>query len=469
MAYQDTVQSRIRPATTSVDASNLENSMIIDANNYFPERIVNFSSMTEVNASSIDKNGKVYGALQHAFSQPNGKTPIYVGRRLVDDTTLTPVVADNTTYGFTLQTLDTDTNDLSVTWDVEFTSGVSATDAEITAGLDAAITALTIPTSELSATDNIGTLTITPAANREVIVTKLEDLTQEFTVTETASDCYTEITNEDNSSFYYVCTTQRDQTFVIELAQQVAATTTSNMPKLFRVSDNDIKTLSAQTDPSDAEDLIGILEDMEIARCSTEWHDQSEVLFPELAATVYNGSFFPGTQTFKFMQNNTTPAARHPVQGRLLTTQEIGFILDRNSSVAVKERGVTFYHGGQLSQGSTSWIDNQIITDWINDTIEVRVLNVLLNQSNAGLPLTFTSSDLLLISGTIDDVLYEAVQRKMLSGFEPSKVPTTISFEDQANRILQDVSWVGYLAGKIHMVIIDGVLTYNTDTTGGVS
>ncbi len=461
MAYQDTVQSRIRQAVTSSKAANLANALIIDANAAFQERIINFSSMAEVNAhTGIAKDSPLYSGLAHAFSQPNGKTPIYVGRREVDDITLTPTLANNTTYTFRLISWATDTNVESGTWDVTFTSGTEATVAEITAGLDAALTALAIPATDLSFTDNTTSITLVPAADRNLILQEVEELVQSFTVTETAADCYTEITNVDNESFYGVTTTQRDIPFVIDLARQIAATNTGNHPKLFRVSDKALSTLSAQTDPSANDDLIGQLEDLELARVSTEWHDQSDTLFPELAAFVYQGGFFPGTQTFKFMNNDTTPAARHPVLGRKLTTSEVGFILDRNSSVTFQERGNTFYHGGSLSSSSTDWIDNQIITDWINDTIEVRVLDSLLNKSNGGLPLTFVQSDLNIIKERVESVLFEAVDRKMLSGFLPVTIPSNISFTDQANRILNDVSWEGWFAGKIHFVNIGGVLTY---------
>lgn len=461
MAYQDTVQSRVRQAVTSSKAANLANALIIDANASFQERIINFSSMTEVNAHvGIAKDSPLYSGLAHAFSQPNGKTPIYVGRREVDDVTLTPTLANSTTYSFRVISHATDTNTESGRWDVTFTSDTDATVVEITAGLQAAIGALTILATDLVSTDNGTDISLVPAANRQLILEEVEELVQSFTITETAADCYTAITDVDSESFYGVTTTQRDLTFVLDLARQIAATNTGNHPKLFRVSDNAIQSLSAQTDPSHGSDLIGALEDLELPRVSTEWHDQSNTLFPELATFVYQGGFFPGTQSFKFMGNNTTPAARHPVLGRKLNTSEVGFILDRNSSVTFQERGNTFYHGGSLSSSSTDWIDNQIITDWINDTSEVRVLDALLNKANGGLPLTFVQSDLNIIKERVESVLFEAVDRKMLSGFTPVSIPSTISFTDQANRILNDVTWEGWFAGKIHFVNIGGVLTY---------
>ncbi len=463
MPFQDTVNAATRLAITSSAATNLSNSMIIDLNSYFSERIVNFSSIAEVNASQIAKDGKLYGALVHAFAQPNAKTPIYVGRRNAATTTLTPTVNNTTTYSVTLQAINTTDNSVTDQYDAEYTSDADATAVEITAGLLVAINALAIPATELTVTDTAGTLVVTPAANRNQIVTEVANMSQTFSTIENAADCYTEITTVNNEDFYYVCTTQRDHTFVIDLAGQIAATGSSNKPKIFRVSDNNIASILAQEIPSNTADLLGKIEDLELGRVSTEWHDQSDTLFPELAAFVYQGSFFAGTQTFKFMVNNTTPQARHPLLGRPLTPSEVGHILDRNSSVATKERGNTLYHGGSLASSSTDWIDNQIIADWITDTIEVRVLDVFLNRSNAGLPITFTKGDISIIKNTVDNVLVEGVERKMLSGFEACTVPSNISFTDQAGRLLKDVKWVGYLAGKAHFAIIDGSLTYNEE------
>ena len=51
----------------------------------------------------------------------------------------------------------------------------------------------------------------------------------------------------------------------------------------------------------------------------------------------------------------------------------------------------------------------------------------------------------------------------LFSGYEELVMPTSISFSDQAARILDDVTFTAYFASKINWVIIDGNLTYNEE------
>ncbi|MCP4320559.1 MAG: hypothetical protein GY787_01610, partial [Alteromonadales bacterium] len=133
---------------------------------------------------------------------------------------------------------------------------------------------------------------------------------------------------------------------------------------------------------------------------------------------------------------------------------------DRNASWVGKERGVSFMHGGTNAKGTSHFTDLIQSKDWIDDTIESRVLTALLNANNGGIPLNMTKGDLNIIKERVESVLLEAVDRKILAGFVPIVMPKSISFEDQANRILKDVKYTAYFAAKINFAIINGNLTY---------
>lgn len=458
MPFQATVQSRTRLATTSVTSSNFGNAVFATANAYFKTRLRPYSTIDEVNADgAIPKTSNAYKALQHAFSQVGAATPIYLARRQIDSVTLTVnPVADNADYGFTIKVTDT-TNDTEVA-DLTFStqSGTGDTAAEIAAAVVGSGTQ-----TGFVITDNLdGSFEIVPDADRDIVIEDLENLVDTYTTTESAAEMFSAIQDEDNVNWYFICTEERDETFVTELADAVEATETSDYKKQYRVAYKGADTLMPTTDPNT--DLLGVLADAEYRRTHGEWHHEADEIFPELAACAYQGGFFPGTQSWKFMTNLTTTAARDPSTKALLTTAQQGYIRDRNASWVGQERGTGFMHGGTMAIGTDVWIDVQRAKDWIDDTIEVRVLNKLLNRAAAGQPLTFKAGDVGIVKNIITGILREAVDRNILLGFEEVNVPETFSFEAQAKRELRDITWTGYLAGKIHFAIIDGVLTYKT-------
>ena len=75
---------------------------------------------------------------------------------------------------------------------------------------------------------------------------------------------------------------------------------------------------------------------------------------------------------------------------------------------------------------------------------------------------TNTQDGALKVKNAVNGVLKNAVDLGILEGFVPCTVPTEISFSDKASRILRDVNWTGYLAGSIHFVIVNGILTYSS-------
>jgi hypothetical protein len=396
--------------------------------------------------------------MQQAFSVGTPAVPIYAGRREVDDVTLTPVVEDNKTYSVTVQVLDELTGIPSDVEIASFTAGVG-TDADLIAtGIDLAITALTIA---VTSTDNTGTVTVAPDADNQLILTAVDGFTQSYTVTEDAATCFSEITDENNKDYYFVTSEERDQVFVLALAAAVEATNGS-YPKQYRVSSSAIETLTAATDPATAGDLLAFIKQGEFTRTAGEWHERSTEIFPELACCVKAGSFPAGTINWKFLQNTAT-VARHPIKGRRLNTTEQGYIKDRNASWVGEELGLNFMHGGTNATGTSEFTDLVQITDWTKLTMEARILTSLVNSNNGGNPLTMVSSKLSIIKERIESVLMDGVTSGVFAGFEPVIMPTTIRFEDQAARILDQVKFVAYFASKINFTIVDGTLTYKEE------
>ncbi|AUR84718.1 hypothetical protein NVP1063O_051 [Vibrio phage 1.063.O._10N.261.45.C7] len=461
MPFMETVQANIANATTSVTSSNLANAVFATEHSYYSERLRPYASIDELNADdAIPKTSVAYAALSNAFGQPGAVTPIYLGRRLADVSTFTPVVANSETYSLQVECIDTTTNTQVRIDEVSFTSDTDATAEEISAGMVAAFGSLPTPpeASNYAVVDTTGAFTIIAAADREVNITKITKLLDTYTSSETAAELLAEIQQENNEDWYWMTASDHTETFVLAMATAIGATESSNYKKQYRTSYAGLDTLVALPDP--AVDVLGKLKQGEYIRAHGEWHNLADSIFPELAAVVYNSQFPAGAETWKFMTNLTTPEIRHPLTNKRLSSKEWGYIADRNASFASKERGVTFMHGGMSAKGTSNWVDATRGSDWLTDAIEVTLLNTLLNAAAIGQPLTMTASKKAIVKERIETKLLEGVNRGFLRGFDPVVVPDVISFEDQVGRILDNVSFTAYLAAKVHFILVNGVLTY---------
>lgn len=457
MAVQDTVTSNIQLATTSVTSANLSNLLFATEHSYFQERVRGYSSITAVKEdTAIPTESVAYQGLLQAFKQPGVSAPVYLGRRAVDDTTLTPSpVQDNVTYGLTVTVTDDLTN-TPVTTVVSISSGGSATATSIATALFTDMT-VTAPIANITVVDNTGSITITADSGYQFSMVALIKLADTYTTTETAAQLLSNILDEEDEDWYWFTCSDHTETFVLAMADEIEATGSTNFPKQYRVSIGTADALDTLAQP--ATDILGKLKENGLLRTAGDWHDQADTIFPEVAAVGYNGQFDAGTTTWKFMNNMSLPDAKHPVTGKKLTDTQKSNLDDRLANVKYKERGTGFMHGGKNL--ADEWIDTVQIVDGINNDLEVAELNLLLNQPGSKIQLNTKGKE--KIKNVAVGVLDTYRQRGALTGFSDVTVPDDIDFVDQANRVLRDIKWTGYLAGAVHFMIIDGILTYQDE------
>jgi len=141
------VQIQITRESAAIATASFQIPLVLSTHTRFPERARTYTSITSV-GEDFATTDQAYMIAQKLFGQSTvgAVTPsIVIGRRQVDEVTLTPTVANNTVYTVTI-------NGTAYT----HTSDASATAAEITAGL---ATAIGSPT-DITVTDNTGTLTV---------------------------------------------------------------------------------------------------------------------------------------------------------------------------------------------------------------------------------------------------------------------------------------------------------------------
>ena len=456
MSFQSAVQSTVTLSTTSSQSANLGGTIFISPNFSTKYRTKNYSSFTEVKEdSAVSINSESYKAMLTFFKQSNAAVPVLLGKRQADDVTFTATtLVDNKEYSFDLEVYDTTTL-AGTTYTVSVTSGISATAADIATLLYTEIE-VTQPIPNLIAVDNTGSVTLTPDSGYSFVITNTtSNLTESFSTTEPAAEVLAAVIEEANEDFYFITSSDHSETFVLAMADEVEALGSSDYPKMYAFSTSDSNSIVPLTNP--AIDLLGKVEEKGYSLTFGIWHHE-DTIYPEMAPLSMRGSVVPGTSAWKFLQFNGVTGAKDSITGKDLFTAKQGYILDRNASVYSSERGVTFLHGCKLANGE--WIDVVRASHYINDLIETRLLNLLLNKTSANSKVSFATSDTQLVLDTIDGVLQEASDRNILTGYIKSSITVDPSFADQATRKLNDIKWTGYLAGAIHFILVDGDLTY---------
>jgi hypothetical protein len=427
---------------------------------YFPdiERVRSYGSWTEFQADTdIVVGSDTYNAVRLAMSQNPAPERVYVGRQKADNLTVTPsIVGALLEYGLTVTVTETATT-TAVTTVSSIVSDASPTADEIATAIFTDIdTGGTNAIANVTAVDNTGSVTITPDAGFTIQLKAVVRLVDTYSTTETASQLLAAVQEEEND-WYFMCASDHTEAFQLAMAASIEATGSGDFPKMYFTSTSDEDSIVALPDP--AIEIIGKLKEFGYDRTVCDWHHDADTVFPEMGDVGYNGVFQAGSTTWKFMQVNGVTAAADPITGKRLSTGKQGFIEDRNGNWMGVERGINFYKEGTTVGGE--WIDIIRATDWLNDEIEVVLLNLLLNQKGGKIP--FTSAGLQQIKGTIDRVLDRAVGLGILEGYLPTTIPAVgdIPFADKVARILENVKWTGYLAGAVHTIIVDGNLTYS--------
>lgn len=456
MAYTSLVTSSITLEDSSVGTTNLSNSIFIATHAFTQNRVTSFSSWSEVK-EVIPSTSTIYTALRTAFKQDNVPAPVYLGRRQVDSMTLTAsTVTDSYEYTFSITVYNTDDYDDAVTTEVSVDSDTSATAAEIATAIYSAL----VSVDNLNVTDNTGSVTIESDAGYDFYVEDLTSkLTASYETSETAADVLTAVLEEGENDWYFVTAEDHTEDFVLAMAEEVEATDSDEYPKMYMVCVADDSYKANQTDP--ATTILGMLAENAYDRTAGIWNQDADSTFPELAVSTYIGYYDAGTIGWKGLTNlNGVDVVANPNTSVSLSTSYQGYIADHNASWWAKERGTAFEHGGMVASGE--WGDVIRAMDWLNSEIKSELMDMWLDEA-AGGKLSFTTSDLQKPLNVITDVLNTAVDREILTSYDGPSLPSTISSTDQIDRILDDITWTGYLAGAVYSMTVNGTLTYEDE------
>lgn len=190
----------------------------------------------------------------------------------------------------------------------------------------------------------------------------------------------------------------------------------------------------------------------------TFWHQDANK-FIECYYVGYNAPFDAGTVTWSnLIVNGAAPSALVTNLSKPLTTTQLGKLMNKNANFIQRDAGLNVIRIGKVASGE--WIDTIRGVHWLTEDLTVSLKTLLFNQKGTKIP--YTNTGIAQIRETVTTSLQRAVNRTFLSSFTVS-VPMIgqagASYQEFIDRVLKNVSFVGILAGAIHMVEVQGQVT----------
>ncbi len=447
IAISDIANVQIALQTTGVSRGEFGIPMIVAPLMTFTERVRSYSSYAA--AAEDDLPPSVLTALSDAFSQTPRPRRIKVGRRSVLKAVIEVASVINLgTYSFSV---GSDT--------YSYTADGSATAAEIVTGLAAAVTG---DSEEIITATVVGeTLEIAFTGSNLAAVTLLSNLQwgtiSPLSASSAVADDLDAILDAD-AAWYGLVMTERTKADQIKAAEWTEAN-----EKLFVTATAE----AAVLDSGSTTDLISTLKNSRYFRTAVVYHANAATEYPDAAWAARVFTIQPGGETWALKQlASITPSTLTGTQRQTIYSKggnTFEYLAGQN--IALIGVGIDG-NGGKTVAGE--WIDVIRFRDWLKDTIQVNMIQMLINRpkvpyTDAGIQLCVNNLRKSLqegqnVGGIAPDELDAAGET--VPGFVityPRSVEIAPSIK--ASRQLS-LGFTARLAGAIHVVNIDGALAY---------
>jgi hypothetical protein len=347
---------------------------------------------------------------------------------------------------------------ISATVNGELVTAPFNTDSDTT--LDDLATLIQATDDVATAVNTTGTIVVTPVANTTVGITYDITLATGLTgVTATAtelSETYDEalaLINAEQPDWYGIAAATRTIA-----KQQLVATWTEANKKYYIAGSADTNIIN-QTLAADTTSIAALAKAQSLDRTTAFYSANAATQGPEAALFGKILPLNPGTYTAMFKSLATITVDE-------LTPTQSTNALAKNAGVYQPIGGKNISREGKV--GSGEFIDVIIFIDWLNARIGEEVYAQLVKVPKV----PFTNPGILSIKSAIDVPLSVGQNRGGISplAFDDDNVQIggyvitvprlqDVTSTDKANRYLQDVLFTAWLAGAIHKVRIDGVVT----------
>lgn len=412
-----------------------------------------FTSSDALLTAGFGTNDPAYKMAKLLFDGLFAPDQVLVGKRDVEDFTLTPVVEDGYTYVITIK-------NGTQKKDFKFVSDDTATAQEIVVGLTEMINADATYSTFFTVANNGAVMTFAPVSGKFASLSS-QGFTSVTSYDNSVIEDITAISELDNSWFWLVSDSHLDQD-IIDLAGYV-----EEHDKVYFFSTSQVGVTTKAPD-----NILERLGDMGYNNTSMAlWMSNADSVFPEAAVVGSICSAQPGTTT---LHGKTLVG----IEIEKLNQTAENFIVQQNGNIYRKEHGVLFYRDGFMVSGF--YADYVIHALWFKARVEESLFALFKQQSMLGGGVRATSSGLALIrqavtanpiqvginNGSISNEIVTSEQTGLLVSLKPTVyIPSRADMTDaQINSRLVDGMVIEYVyAGFFHYVKVRvNVLTNRT-------
>lgn len=432
MSLKDIININISRQTTAVTQLGFGVMMILGMSKVFANRIRFYTAADQLLDDGFESTDDEYIAALAAFGQNPQVVQVAIGRIQVENAGISiDTVVDNTDYTVTV-------NGIDYTHD----SGAAASANSIAA----ALVALIDVNPDVDATDDVdGTFVIAPlvattAFSVVVVGSNLSVEKSAYSTTETVADSLNAV-DDENPDWYALAMTSH-----VSADVQAAAAVIETQRRIFLTSSSDVNILDAV----DITDIAYILKNSAYARTAVLYHTAADTTFPECAWLGKQLPTNPGSSTWMFKTLAGVAAVT------LTATQALN-ALNKNASTYQAIGGVNITREGKTASGE--FIDVIRFVDWLHARMTERIYSRLVNLPKV----PFTDPGLAAIENEIRAQLDAGIE---VGGLAADPVPTvtvpkvsSISANDKALRNATGITFQAVLAGAVHKLTINGVVT----------
>lgn len=444
--------------------------LFVDATNKFSERTTGLLTSPDDLLEAewgFTTSSPAYRAATQLYAQSPSVEGFKIGRRAaLFNGQPTDVQGTGSTHAFTLSVSGSGVSDVPVTYT---TSGGSETEFDVCTAFKATIDSSPLNsfvTAEVSGAGSAARLVVRCADNEEPFLITFgtsDNFTGEYQGEETAANCMAAIRDYDDE-WYFLATHDRDVTWVDQISEYIQSTAevdpnTPSYGKMYFQASSDVTNIDKPYDGDNPSySVFGLLRSKNRTRTVNFFHQSADANYPECAYIGVNAPYNAGSVIWSNIVLNGLAPSAHPVTGRRLTSGQKSNLASNNANFIETDAGVDVVRDGITA--SQEWIDIIRGVDWLTQEIELAIKRLLFQQK--GKKINYTDQGIAQVREVIHTALQSAVNRNFLQSFE-LKVPlladilaTSTGKTNWINRVLADVTFVGYLAGAINTVTVNG-------------
>lgn len=438
------VNVQIELGTTAIAGKSFSDMLILAKHSISTGRVMVVTDADQLLDLGLDPNDPLYLATSAAFAQSSHVAQVFIGRVKASQYQLNlDGLKSGQKVKAKVQSL-TDGNYQSHHIEVNFSSSATNTATSVKSALEA----LSLP---MTVTHSGSILTIIPTT--DIVLNEIEGgvLTAEYTenLTVALAECA-----KENNRWYGLGFAGRQVADVLQVADWAEAN-----GKLFLTASGDRNILV----PSANSDLASQLKEKNAFRTALIYSHKADTEYPDMALMSYCFTFYPGAENWNLKK--LSGISHSP-----LTEGE--FIAAKNKNCTTFENfneSFSVTQGGKVAGGE--WIDVIRFRDWLLQEIQFNATSAMINAYGK---LPYTDAGIEVIGQAIRQALDLGVSRGGIAPLELDKegkevksyaitLPkaSSISDNNKAQRILQDVKFVARLAGAINVTEIKGNLAYS--------